>query len=86
MALQRTGDRGIRKAGVPDLTGMTRTQYQAALTALGLTYTETSTNTGNSALDQKINTQGTAAGTIVNLGTAVAVNYYIYVQRLLLDL
>jgi hypothetical protein len=79
MALQRTGDRGIRKVSVPDLSGMTRTQYQAALTAVGLTYSESSTTTGDSGLDQKVISQGTTAGTVVNIGSTVSVNYYQYV-------
>jgi len=78
MSIQRAGDRAIRKVAVPNLSGMNRTQYQAALTAVGLMFSETSTTTSNSSLDQIINTQGTAAGTIVNIGTSISVNYYQY--------
>ena len=79
MAINKTGDTGIRKAIVPDLSGMNRTQYQAALTALGLTYTETAQNTSDSNLDQKFFSQGTAAGTTVIIGSSVTMVYYNYV-------
>jgi hypothetical protein len=79
MSVRKSGDKGVRKVNVPDLSGMTRTQYQAALTAVGLTYSETSSTTGDSGLDQKIVSQSTAAGTVVNIGTSIAVTYYQYV-------
>ena len=44
MALKQTGDRGARKVEIPDLTGMTREQAQAALTYKGLAYSETNEN------------------------------------------
>jgi hypothetical protein len=79
MSTRRSGDKGVRKVNVPNLSGMTRTQYQAALTAVGLTFSETSSTTGDSGLDQRIVSQGTAAGTVVNIGTSIAVTYHQYV-------
>ncbi len=78
MALKQTGDNGPRKVTVPDLTGMTRTQAQTALTAAGLSYSETNENTGDSGLDTKIKS-GTQTTGVVLLGSTVTYTYYTYV-------
>jgi hypothetical protein len=78
MALRQTGDQGSRRITVPDLTGLTRTQAQAALTAAGLSYSETNENTGDSGLDTKVKSGTQTTGTVL-LGTTVSYTYYTYV-------
>jgi hypothetical protein len=78
MALRQTGDASPRKVSIPSLTGMTRTQAQAALTAAGLSYSETNENTGDSGLDTKVKTGTQTTGTVL-LGTTVTYTYYTYV-------
>lgn len=78
MALRQSGDQGPRKVTVPNLSGMTRSQAQAALTAAGLSYSETNENTGDSALDTKIK-DGTQTTGLVLLGSTVSYTYYTYV-------
>lgn len=78
MALRQTGDRGARKVTIPDLSGMTRTQAQTALTNAGLSYSETNENTGDSGLDTKIKDGTQTTGTVL-LGSTVSYTYYTYV-------
>lgn len=78
MALRQTGDASPRKVQVPNLSGMTRSQAQAALTAAGLSYSETNENTGDSGLDTKIKDGTQTTGTVL-LGSTVSYTYYTYV-------
>jgi len=36
---------GVRKVNVPNLSGLTRSQAQSAITSAGLNYSESTTNT-----------------------------------------
>jgi hypothetical protein len=78
MALKQTGDRGARKVTVPDLTGMTRSQAQTALTNAGLSYSETNENTSTEANGTKIKAGTQTTGTVL-LGSTVSYTYYTYV-------
>jgi hypothetical protein len=78
MALRQTGDRGARKVTIPDLTGMTRTQAQTALTNAGLYYSETNENTSTEADGTKIKAGTQTTGTVL-LGSTVSYTYFTYV-------
>lgn len=78
MALRQTGDASPRKVDIPDLTGMTRTQAQAALTAAGLSYSETSENTSTEADGDKVKAGTQTTGTVL-LGSTVSYTYFTYV-------
>lgn len=79
MALKRSSSRAPRKTTVPDLTGLTRTQAQAAITAAGLVYSESATTGADSGQDQKILSQSSAANQVVLVGDTVPYTYYSYV-------
>ena len=78
MALKQTGDRGARKVEIPDLTGMTREQAQAALTYKGLAYSETNENTSTEADGTKIKAGTQTTGTVL-IGSTVSYTYFTYV-------
>jgi hypothetical protein len=80
MALQRSKGRTVRKASVPAFDqSYSRTSYQSYLANIGLFYSENSTNTTDSGLDQKWQSQNITPGTVVPYGTTIGINYYIYV-------
>lgn len=65
---------------VPNLSGLTVTEAQSQLSALGLNYSVgTSVNTSNSTLGNKVSSQSPAAGSTVVSGSTVTYNYYTYV-------
>ena len=70
---------GVRKVNVPNLSGLNRSQAKAALEAVGLTWSETSSNMQNINLDNTIESQGVASGTTVKIGDSVSFSYYVYV-------
>ena len=70
---------GRRKVSVPNLSGRTRSQAQSDLNAINLNYSESSTNTSDSGLSNSIQSQGTAANTVVLFGDTVSFVYYNYV-------
>jgi hypothetical protein len=77
MAIKETGP---RKVSVPNVVGQTRTNANAALTAAGLVVgTQTSSNTGNSGIDQQIISTSPAADTLVLAGSTVNYTYHQYV-------
>ena len=67
---------GIRKVTIPNLSGLTRTQAQSLLASLGLTYSESTTNTSDLGLTNYIESQSISSGFTVNIGTAVPFSYY----------
>ena len=80
MALSRSRGRTVRKSAVPAFdTSYSRSSYQSYLSNIGLFYSESSTNTSDSGLDQKWGSQNIAPGTVVPFGTTIGINYYIYV-------
>ncbi len=70
---------GVRKVNVPNLSGLTRQQAQDALSAVGLTWSESSSNTGDSGLNLFILSQGVSAGSVVLIGSEIPYTYYLYV-------
>lgn len=70
---------GIRKVNVPNLSGLSRSQAKATLSAVGLTWTETENTTTNSSLDQSLVSQGITHNTAVIIGSSVPITYYQYV-------
>ena len=76
--VRRFGNIGIKKVIVPDLSGLTRSQAQATLSAAGLSWTETPSTTSNININLNIVSQGTAAGTTVLIGSQVPFTYYNY--------
>jgi len=77
---RRSRKKAIRKITVPNLSGLTRSQAQAALSALGLTYSESTTNTSDSLLGNTIYSQDFTAGSTVVNGTVFPFVYYNYVD------
>jgi hypothetical protein len=77
---RRSRKKSIRKITVPNLSGLTRSQAQAALSALGLTYSESTTNTSDSLLGNTIYSQDFTAGSTVVNGTVFPFVYYNYVD------
>lgn len=71
---------GIRKVTIPNLSGLTRAQAQSLLSSLGLTYSESTTNTSDSGLTNYIQSQSISSGFTVNIGTAIPFSYYTYVN------
>lgn len=71
---------GIRKVTIPNLSGLTRTQAQSLLASLGLTYSESTTNTSDLGLTNYIESQSISSGFTVNIGTAIPFSYYTYVN------
>ena len=69
---------GIRKVTIPNLSGLTREQAQSLLSSLGLTYSESTTNTSDSALTSYINSQSASSGSTVVIGTPIPFVYYQY--------
>jgi len=77
----RKGSRvGIRKVTVPNLYGLTRTQAQSILSALGLIYSESSTNTSDLVLDNTVASQDSSHNSTVLIGTSVPFSYYYYIN------
>lgn len=76
---KRPGRAGSRKIGVPNLSGLTRSQARAALQASGFVYSESSQETNTLGLDLLVNTQGISSGTVANIGSTVSFVYYNYV-------
>ena len=76
---KRPGRAGSRKTGVPNLSGLTRSQARAALQAAGFVYSESSQETNTLGLDLLVNTQGISSGTVANIGSTVSFVYYNYV-------
>lgn len=71
--------RGIRKF-VPNLSGLSKTAAENAITESGLTVgTETSTTTTNISLDLQVFGQNPAAGSQTGPGESVSLDYYTYV-------
>jgi hypothetical protein len=77
---KRSRKKAVRKITVPNLSGLTRSQAQAALSALGLTYSESTTNTSDSLLGNTIYSQDFTAGSTVVSGTVFPFVYYNYVD------
>jgi len=77
---KRSSKKAVRKITVPNLSGLTRSQAQAALSALGLTYSESTTNTSDSLLGNTIYSQDFTAGSTVVNGTIFPFVYYNYVD------
>lgn len=77
---KRTGKHGRRKVNVPNLSGLTRAQAQAAITARGLLYSESSTNTSDLGNSDKISSQSVSAGSAVLFGETVPFVYFNYVD------
>lgn len=70
---------GTRKAAVPNIVGLAVSTAQTTLSNLGLLYSDTGdTATTNSALNNTVYTQGTAAETVVLLGTTIGYNNYVF--------
>jgi hypothetical protein len=69
----------IPQVTVPDITGLSRTSAQQALTNVGLTYAESTIETTNSALYSTniVYSQAVASGTSVNTGVQIPFVYYI---------
>ena len=63
------------QTAVPDLTGLSRTQAEAAIVAAGLVASASSTITEVAAEADQVLTQNPAAGTSVNPGSTVAFTY-----------
>jgi hypothetical protein len=77
----RKGNRvGIRKVTVPNLYGLTRTQAQSILSALGLIYSESSTSTSNLVLDNTVASQDSSYNSTVLIGASVPFSYYYYIN------
>lgn len=70
---------GVRKVNVPNLSGLTRAQAQTSLSSVGLSWTESATDTGNVGINLNIVDQGIPAGTAVLIGSQVPFTYYNYV-------
>jgi hypothetical protein len=70
---------GVRKVNVPNLSGLTRSQAQSAITSAGLTYSESTTNTSDSGLTNLIQSQSTSSGSAVLIGSSITFVYYNYV-------
>jgi len=65
---------------VPNLSGLSRSQAQTAISNAGLVFGgESSTSTTNSSLDGKVASQSPSAGSLVDYATSVSYQYYIYV-------
>jgi hypothetical protein len=75
---RRFGKSGARKVSVPDLSTLTRSQAQTALTNAGFQYTETEVSTPTSNLDLTIKSQSITAGDIVLYGSSISYEYYKY--------
>lgn len=66
---------------VPDLSGLTKTQAETAITASFLTVgTATSVSTSTSSLNNTIETQSTQSGSVVDYDTVINFSYYTYVS------
>ena len=70
---------GVRKVNAPNLSGLTRSQAQAALSAVGLVYSESTTNTSDSGLTNYIQSQNKSSGETVLIGSSISFVYYNYV-------
>jgi hypothetical protein len=70
---------GVRKVNVPNLSGLTRSQAITAIQAVGLAYSESTTNTSDSGLTSFIQSQGVSSGATVLIGTSISFVYYNYV-------
>ena len=77
---KRTGRHGRRKVNVPNLSGLTREQAQAALTAIGFQYSESSTDTSDSNNTNKISSQSVSAGSAILFGSTIPFVYFNYVN------
>ena len=77
---KRTGRHGRRKVNVPNLSGLTREQAQAELTARGFQYSESSTDTSDSNNTNKISSQSVSAGSAVVFGSTIPFVYFNYVN------
>jgi hypothetical protein len=66
---------------VPDISGLTRSQAQSAITSSGLSFLESDApiDTSNSSLDGKTALQSLTAGTLVDYETTISYSYYRYV-------
>ena len=73
---------GPKKVNVPDLSGLTRSQAQAALSALGLSYSESAADTSDSLLTNKIQSQALSFNSTVLVGSSVSFVYYTYVPTI----
>jgi hypothetical protein len=76
---KRPGRAGNRKTGVPNLSGLTRSQARTALESAGFIYSESSQETNTSGLDLLINSQGISSGTAMPIGSTISFVYYNYV-------
>jgi hypothetical protein len=77
---KRTGKHGRRKVTVPNLSGLTRSQAQSAITSRGLQYSESSTTTSDLNNSDKISSQSIAAGAAVLFGETIPFVYFNYVN------
>lgn len=77
--LRFLGKHGRRKVVVPNLINLSKTAARSTLQALGLTYSETSSNTENSSINDLVQSQGVAEGTTVLYGDQVSYTYAVYV-------
>lgn len=65
---------------VPNISNLSRSQAQAALSAAGLNFLEAGpVDTGNSGLADKVSSQGIPAGQLVDYETSISYSYYRYV-------
>lgn len=73
---------GANKVSVPSLSGLTRSQAQSALAAVGLGYSESTTGTSNSGLTDYVESQGSSSGATVLRGSTISFVYYTYVPTI----
>jgi hypothetical protein len=76
---RRTGKFGVRKVNVPNLSGLTRSQARLTITSSGLSYSESSSDTGSSNLSEVIASQGISEGSVSLIGGTLSFVYYSYV-------
>jgi len=72
---------GVRKIDVPNLSGLTKEQSETVLTAVGLSWIATPSNTENININLNIVDQGTPAGTTVLPGHQVPFTKRLYCRR-----
>jgi len=70
---------GVVRVNVPNLSGLTQSQAQSVLSAVGLSWIETPSTTSNIGINLNIVDQGIPAGTTVLIGSQVPFTYYNYV-------
>lgn len=72
------GRHGRRKARVPNIINLSRSEAQSLILNSGLTYSESSTNTSDSGLSNKVQSQDISDGSVVLYGSNISFVYYNY--------